>query len=282
MFGHQPFFFDTMTRHVKAFGKMFDDIHIERTNSAGEVVQLIKVPLTYAPKQKIMLRADVDPDATKETAIILPHMSFMLLPGFEYDGTRRSPPLEKYVALDGDDANKFKRQYVAVPYNFRFQLSVYVNHVSDGNKIVEQILPFFTPDWTLNMPFCEETGIYFDVPFTLEGVECDDQHWGEKFTDRRVLVWNLTFHVKSYFLGPVKSKPIIKIAYERFMFGSPTANSDIIGNTDIAATISVYPGMDANGAATSNSAVTVDRDIIYATNSYGYIETFDSSVVDFE
>lgn len=278
MLGHEIFNFNTIDRMAIAFGTLFDDIRINRTNSSNTTTQVIQVPLTYAPKNKLLLRANVDPDATKPAPVTLPHLAYQIMPPFQYDGDRKLPPLEKYVALDPDNANKLRRQYVPVPYNLTMELYVYANHITDGNKIVEQILPFFTPDWTVTVQFCELTDIKFDVPITLTGVSMDDNHWDGSMTERRVLVWTLSFLVKTYFLGPVRSKPIIKFANERFLIApDASSNTDVVANTDIIATVQVKPGMDANGAATSNASITVDANTIYATNTYGYIETFSNN-----
>jgi len=271
--GHPTFFFNTKERMVIAFGRLFDGVHIERSN--GTVNQLVRVPLTYAPKNKLLLRADQDPDNLKTAAVELPHMAFEVTSDFIYDSSRKLPPLERYVHLDPTDSNKFRRQYVAVPYNLHFNLYVYINHISDGAKIVEQILPFFTPDWTLNIEFIPETKLAFDVPVVLQNVSMDDDHWDGSFTQRRVLVWTLSFVMKTYFLGPIKSKPIIKFAYERFVIDP--AGSEEISNGDILAQAQVHPGMLANGSPTSNSSLTVDPNTIYATNTYGYVENYSAN-----
>lgn len=273
LMGHAPFFFNTKERMVIAFGRLFDGIHIERSN--GTTNQLVRVPLTYAPKNKLLFRADQDPDNLKTAAIELPHMAFEVASDFIYDGDRKLPPLERLVNLDTADANKFKRQYVPVPYNLHFNLYVYVNHISDGAKIVEQILPFFTPDWTLSLQFIPEVGLNLDVPIILQSVSMDDNHWDGAFTQRRVLVWTLSFVMKTYFFGPIKSKPIIKFAYERFVIDP--AGSEEISNGDILAQVLVQPGMMANGSPTSNAALSVDANTIYATNTYGYVETYSAN-----
>lgn len=263
---------------VIAFGRIFEDMKIERFDAQKNVTQVIRVPLTYAPKNKLLLRADQDPDALKTAAVELPHMAFEISPNFEYDGSRKLSPLEKFVRLDMNDANRMKREYVPVPYNMTMNLYVYANKIKDGNKIIEQILPFFTPDWTLNIEFVPDMNLSFDVPIILTNLSLDDAHWDGNFTDRRVLVWNLSFLMKTYFLGPVKSKPIIKFPKTRFIIApDASSNNDVIANTDILAQINTHPGMTSNGEPTSNAAISVDPNVIYATNTYGYIESFSSN-----
>ena len=268
MFGHLPYYYETIDRHVIAFGSLFDEVRIERTNSNGTLGQVIRVPLTYAPKNKLLLRTDVDNDATKTAAVELPHMAFQLLPSFAYDGSRRLTHLEKHNTLNKTNPNHLKTHYVPVPYNLQMELYVYVNKITDGNKIIEQILPFFTPDWTVNIEFIRDTNLTFDVPIILESVEMDDSHWDNNFTERRVLIWTLRFLIKTYFIGPIRSKPIIKFQHERLML----EDSDVP-----AGEIITTPGMDANGNPTSNSAITVDPNIIYANNNYGYVVRYNSN-----
>ena len=280
MFGHDIFDFETIDRHIIAFGKLFSDMRIRRRDPNGTVEQVLRVPLTYAPKNKLLLKADVDQDATKTAAVELPRMAFQLMPNMQYDGSRKLTNLNKMVWLDSEQPNHLKREYVPVPYNLNMELYVYVNHITDGNKIVQQILPFFTPDWTVNILFVDETGLTFDVPIILTSVEMDDSHWGDTFTERRVLIWTLAFEIKTYFLGPVKSKPIIKFAKERVALTSN--NLPLDDTSDIVSQITVSPGLDSAGNPTSNSSATIDQNIIIATDDFGYIETFQEGRVIYE
>ena len=46
----QQFYHETMRKVVVAFGTMFNNIQLVRTNNAGEVTQTMKVPLAYAQR----------------------------------------------------------------------------------------------------------------------------------------------------------------------------------------------------------------------------------------
>jgi hypothetical protein len=264
-----------------AFGTLFNEIYFHRFGDDGSIAQIVRVPLTYAPKDKLLLRAAADPDATKEMAITLPRMAFELIPPFSYDGTRKLSHLTKYVMKDETQPNKLKRQYIPVPYDLTYNLYVYANNIEDGNKIIEQILPFFTPDWTLSINIIPEMDVTLDIPIVLSGVTLEDKYDGN-FIDRRVLVWTLTFTMKTYFFGPIKSKPIIKFAFERFIVPPVgTDTSAAVANSDILQTIQVSPGLDANGNPTSNAAITVDANTIYVDDDFGFIETFSSGPITF-
>ena len=279
MIGNPIFYHSTIRKSVVAFGHLFDDISIQRTNANNVVQQIIRVPLTYAAKNKLLLRADQDPDATKDDAIVLPRMAFEMLPPFSYDGSRKLPALEKYAHKHDTIPNKLRRQYVPVPYDINFNLYIYVNNLEDGNKIIEQILPFFTPDWTISMNLITDMDLTFDVPIVLRSVSPDDTHFDGQFNQRRVMIWTLSFVMKTYFLGPIKNKPIIKFAHERIFFADNV--TDAVGNTDAVGEIIVSPGLDANGDATSNASITVDANVIFVDDDYGYIESFSSGPISF-
>ncbi len=276
MLGNPPYYFHTLRRMVIIFGTVFNDIIIHRTASNGAINQVIRVPLTYAPKNKLLVKADIDNDSQKPIAMTLPHMAFEMMTDISYDGGRKLPGLNKFVIKDNDAPNKLKRQYVGVPYQIPFNLYVYANHIEDGNKIIEQILPMFTPDWTVETEIIPEMGIKLDIPITLQGgIQLEDKFDG-KFTDRRILIWTLPFMMKTMFYGPIKSKPIIKFANENFYFESPIANNSPEG------VLAVRPGLDANGAPTSDANVSVDANTIFIDDDYGYVETFSSGPIQFE
>ena len=164
-----------MRKYVILFGTLFNDIHITRTNSAGVTVDLLKVPLSYAAKEKMLARLENDPEIQRQTAILLPRMSFEMT-GLSYDQSRKLNTLGRIAVKDATNANKLKYQYNPVPYNFDFKLSVYVKNAEDGTKIIEQILPFFTPDWTATVNLIPEMNVHMDIPIILNNVSVEDSY----------------------------------------------------------------------------------------------------------
>lgn len=266
MFGHGPYYFSTIRKMVSYFGNCFNDIHVTRTDADNNVIQVLKVPLTYAPKDKMLARVDSDPEIQRKTAITLPRISFEMV-GLSYDGTRKLNSIGKNVKKDNDDANKFRRQYNPVPYNFDFNLYVYVKNTEDGTKIIEQIVPFFTPEWTATVNLIPEMNVAMDIPIVLQSINYDDMYDGA-FDQRRVILWTLGFTVKGWFYGPVVSKPIVKISKTQFFF--PTEGT-ITGNSDIVGRITVKPGLDANGNPTTSSNNSVAYGQIEVDDDFGYI-----------
>lgn len=275
MFNHGPFYFSTIRKMVTYFGTCFNDIQITRTNSSGTVLQLLKVPLSYAPKDKMLTRVDVDPAIQRQTAIVLPRMSFEMV-GINYDNSRKLITSGRTVVKDDSNANKLKRQYNPVPYNFNFNLYIYVKNAEDGTKIIEQILPFFTPEWTATINLIPEMNISMDVPIVLNSIGTQDTYDGS-FIERRAIVWTLFFTIKGYLYGPIVSKPIIKIANTQFFVppgGSQANLSSAVSNTDVIGRITVKPGLLANGSPTSNAELSVNTSIIEVDDDYGFtIET---------
>ena len=270
MFGH-TWYFSTMRKYVILFGTLFNDIHITRTNAAGVTVDLLKVPLSYSAKEKMLSRLETDPEIQRQTAILLPRMAFEMT-GISYDQQRKLNTLGRIAVKDATNPNKLKYQYNPVPYNFDFKLSVYVKNAEDGTKIMEQILPFFTPDWTATVALIPEMNVNMDIPIILNNVTVEDSYDG-KFEDRRALIWTLDFTLKGYIYGPVKKSNIIKFANTTFYIPDPN-NTDIakaVGITSPNDRVTVAPGLDANGDPTSNASISIDRNLIEASDDFGYV-----------
>jgi hypothetical protein len=260
-----------MRKYVILFGTLFNDIHITRTNSTGQTTHLLKVPLAYAAKEKMLTRLDNDPDIQREAAVILPRMSFVM-EGVSYDASRKLNTLGRIAVKDTTNANKLKYQYNPVPYNFNFKLYVYVKNAEDGTKIIEQILPFFTPDWTSTVALIPEMSINMDIPVVLNNITVEDSYDGN-FKDRRALIWTLDFTLKGYIYGPVKKSGIIKFANTTFYIPENNISdlSDAVGVSSPNDRVTVAPGLDANGNPTSNAQLTISRNLIEADDDFGFV-----------
>jgi hypothetical protein len=271
MFSSTPFYFSSIRKYIILFGTLFNNIHITRINSEGEVTLVEKVPITYGPKEKMLARVVQDPNIDRQTAVYpLPMLSFEMT-GFNYDGSRKLQTVNKIAVINPDDKAKNKYQYSPVPYNIGFRLSVLVKNAEDGNKIVEQILPYFTPDWTTSVHLIPEMNVTMDIPVILNSVNIEDVYEGD-FRDRRSLVWNLDFTLKGYLYGPVKTAKIIKFSNTEFFVSNTTPI--LANNTNpIAVTIQVQPGLLANGSPTSNSNLSIPVTEITATDDYGFVTT---------
>ena len=209
MLGTQ-FYHETMRKIVVSFGTLFNNIQIVRKNSAGTIVQSMKVPLAYGPQQKFLARLNTDPSLASKVAVTLPRLGFEMT-GITYDPTRKLNRVQKFrkVKSSTDDSNKLDTQYMPVPYNINFTLYAMAKNSDDALQIVEQILPYFQPDYTLTINDMADMGIKRDVPIILNDVSYEDNYQGD-FTERRAIIYTLAFTSKFYLYGPVTSSSVIK------------------------------------------------------------------------
>jgi len=209
MLGNTPFYNRTIRKVVVAFGTIFNDIQLVRYTKDGLTAkEVTKVPLSYGAKEKYIARITSDPNLTKSISTILPRISFDLV-GMEYDSNRKQmSTLQNFAA---NNSTRFNSQYAPIPYNFEFSLSIYVRNTEDGTQILEQILPFFTPDFTVTVDFISRMDQVYDMPIILNSVTPSTDYEGD-FSTTRMIMWDLTFTAKSYIWPAVKTSKIIRQA----------------------------------------------------------------------
>ena len=212
MFG-EHFYHKQIRNTVIAFGTIFNNINIKRLDSSGNPLQNIKVPLSYSPKEKFLARLDQQEDLTGDdssVAITLPRMAFDIV-GYSYDPSRKLNKNQRLGKVTTNaDTSKLNTQYSPVPYNVNFQLNVFTATSDDGLQIIEQILPYFQPDYTVTMI---QDSTYMDtkrdIPFILGDVSYDDSYTGS-LTSLRRITYTLSFTAKIYLYGPISTTAIIK------------------------------------------------------------------------
>lgn len=269
MLGH-TFYHGTLRKYVTLFGTLFNDVYINRSDSVHSVTNSIKVPLTYAPKEKVLSRLESDPELNKPVAMVLPRMAFEITT-MSYSPTRKLPTIGKNRKIDTTNPDMLKYSYNPVPYDISFSLYIMVKNQEDGTQILEQILPYFTPEWTTTINLIPELGIIQDIPLVLINVTPQDTYEGD-YSERRVITWTLDFIMKGYFYGPVRKQGVITLANTNFFDASSYEKiGDAVGNLDNIDKVSVEPGLTSNGTATSNASLSVDRNEITANSQYGYI-----------
>ena len=264
------------------FGSLFSDIIIIRPGGENADDQIIKVPIEYSPKEKMLARVEGDPNIDRPYSLLLPRMGFEMR-GFRYDGQRKLNTINQIVKKVEGDKNKLNYQYGPVPWDINFSLYIYVKNAEDGLKIVEQILPWFTPAWVTTVNLIPEMDEIRDIPVTLTGVSQEDRYTTD-FKTRRMLIWTIDFVLKGYIYGPIKKTGIIKIANTSFYIANTTPIRDSVGNVDIAERMIIWPGLNANGdPVTYDGPPPVDPTLealpyteIEADDDFGYIETYES------
>jgi hypothetical protein len=216
------FYHEILRRTVISFGSLFNNITIKHKNSSDEVVSSIKVPLAYGPTQKFLARLNQSPDLNKPVQITLPRMSFEFT-GLTYDSTRKSTTTQTFTSKLASDTKETKKVYLPVPYNMQFELSIMSKLNDDALQIIEQILPYFQPAYTMSVELADIINEKRDVPVVLENITMQDDYEGD-FTTRRVLIYTLRFTVKTYLFGPISSatKDIIKKTTISYIAGDTT------------------------------------------------------------
>jgi len=207
MLGTQ-FYHETIRKIVIAFGTMFNSIDLVRKDNSGAVTQIMKVPLAYGPREKFLVRLREDADLTKQVAITLPRIGFEIK-DLSYDPARKLSRVQKFKKVKGANTKQLDTQYMPVPYNLDFELYIMAKQSDDALQIVEQILPYFQPDYTLTINDMSDMGIKKDVPIILNSISYEDNYDGD-FVSRRALIYTMSFTTKFYLYGPVTSSKVIK------------------------------------------------------------------------
>ena len=288
MLGH-TFYHQHLRKYVIVFGTLFNDIIVQRKDNAGNIVQDIKAPLAYAPKEKALARIDADPDLSKKVGMVLPRMSFEMT-SINYAPERKLNKIHRNVSALSDDKAKLYAAYNPVAYDIGFELNIYTRYAEDSTQILEQILPFFTPEWSVTMTLIPEMNWKQDIPIVLQGVSMQDTYDGD-FETRRALIHTLNFTLKGYLWGPIRKSGIIKTANvmthvdtSAIYANSHPANT-VIANVNVTDTSSsgyylhsrttTTPGLLANGSPTSNASLSVGIANIDEDDDYGYIHNFE-------
>ena len=203
----QKFYHSSIRKAVIAFGNLFNNIMIDRKDENNNVVQTLKVPLSYAPSQKFLAIVEQQVvSGERSFQIILPRMAFEMT-SINYDPSRRVSLVQQNRAVN-TTSTTLNAQFAPSPYNIQMSLYIYVKNQDDGLQIIEQILPYFNPDFNLSLNSIPELGIKNDLPIILNNISYDDQYEGD-FTQRRAIIWTLDFTLKLNFFGPINKQQII-------------------------------------------------------------------------
>ena len=206
MLGTQ-FYNQAVRKTVISFGTLFNNIELKKTVD-GQVLETEKVPLAYGPKQKFLYRLQGNPTDGRKVAITLPRIYFEMT-GIDYDASRKTPATQKYKTIINDNGNEVRTQYVPVPYNISFEVGILCKSQDDGLQILEQILPFFQPSFSMSLKFIPDMDEVRDVAVVLNSVDFDDD-WEDDFSTRRSITYTMQFTAKSYIYGPYTKADVIR------------------------------------------------------------------------
>lgn len=252
----QYFYHQHIRRAVTVFGTLFNNIRITRRDGSNNIIQSQKVPLSYGPTQKFLTRIRAEGNLSDpKLAVKLPRMSFEIT-SIAYDS---SVGLQKGLGrcLPQTEPRKQKNVFMPAGYNLSFELSILSKQTDEALQILEQILPYFQPDYTVTV---NEVGNQFklDMPFVLNGVTMNDDYEGD-FTNRRTIIYSLTFDTKVRFYGPIIDKGGV-------ILQTRTNVSD--------------PDMTASGEPYEVSQFTIDPDTATRDDEFTIAEEFDIKIPD--
>jgi len=224
------FYNEIFRRTIISFGSLFNDIEIKQEDSSGNINNQFRVPLAYGPTQKFLARINQQPDLNKSVSLSLPRMSFEFI-GLTYDPSRKVTQTQKFKKALTSNKTSIQTAYMPVPYNMEFELAIMTKLNDDMLQIIEQILPYFQPAYTMSVNLVESIGEKRDIPVTLESISMSDDYEGD-FSARRALVYTLRFSAKTYLFGPVASAnaDIVKkvsIGYVAGSTGTGTPQRDL-------------------------------------------------------
>ncbi len=287
------YYHEIIRRTSAAFGTMFNNIYIRHQNEEGEDFSYIKVPISYGPIQKFLSRIEQKPDLRNRVAITLPRMTFEI-GQLNYDVSRKSSSLQTFNTLVGP--NKTPRQlYMPVPYNLPFELTIATKYNDDMFQIIEQILPFFRPEFNLSINLSSTIGEKRDVPLILQGISPFQDDYEGNYDTRRFITTKLNFVAKIFFFGPVDTDNdgnIIKkvqvdyytdtnrnsASRQRRYIVTPRATKDY--NNDNTTTIAQDISTNITKFLVSDSTSLVEKSYIQINNENMYIKSIDGNTIE--
>ena len=228
MLNNNVFYHGIIRKSIVAFGRLFSDIYIDRKQGdsvTGTTVQRLQIPLAYAPKEKWLVRIEQDPSLENNTYVSLPRMSFEII-GYSYDPTRKMNRMQQLKC--GDGSGSVSTMYTPVPYNLDLSLYILTKTQEDGLQIIEQILPTFTPEYTMTINAVPDMNVKIDVPIVLNSVSVQDEYDGD-FQTRRFVTHTLNFQMKINLFGPVGGQNVIQ-----------TVNANVGENEDFSSPNRIY------------------------------------------
>lgn len=254
-----PFYNATTRKLIAVFGTLFNNIVIYREDNEGTEQKRFLVPIAYGPVQKFLAMLQRDPEKTQKSAITLPRISFEIS-SMNYDPTRKLNNLQivKSSSVEG------KQLYAPSPYNIDFTLSIMAKYSEDAVKILEQILPFFKPDWNSSVKLLEEfPDLKVDIPIILNSISNEEVYEGA-FEERRVVLWTLNFTMKAVYFGPSRDEgKVIKFVKVNM--------HESLDSTTPSESVIVRPGLTANGEPTTDSDESIPYQEIEFLDDWGVI-----------
>ena len=277
------FYHEILRKTIISFCTLFNGLTIKHKDSDDDTTSVIKVPLAYGPTQKFLARLEQSPDLNKAIQITLPRMSFEFQ-GLTYDPTRKVTTTQTFLSGASADKASEKKTYMPVPYNMQFELSIMCKLNDDALQIVEQIVPYFQPAYSLAVDLVSTIGEKRDIPVTLENITMDDQYEGD-FSTRRVLLYTLRFSAKTYLFGPVSSTTtdIIKKVSIGYIAAESSGKNSRTGGRDVTYSVTPRATKNYDGIVATNLTNDISlEDRVFEVNSGSALTVNKYIVIDNE
>lgn len=261
MLSGEYYYHTLLKKYVIYFGSLFNDIVINRTDANDIIVGTTTVPISYGPRQKFIARLDQDPNADRPIAITLPRMSFEIT-SIKYDAGRKLNAQQKIIRSNPINSNELNYVYTPVPFNIAFTLGIYSKNIEDNLQIIEQILPYFTPEWTSSVILIPDMDIRMDIPVILENVAMSDKYEGPLETPRYILN-TINFVMKGLLYGAERNTGVIKRININIMAGNGKFNDLYVVSNSNPAFIKGDIVYQDNGRR-----MIAKGEVVYSTDSY--------------
>lgn len=265
----QTWYFGLIRKYVTIFGTLFNDILINRVDSSDNTTKTIKVPIAYGPKERYLTRQSQNDDLLRPVSLVYPRMAFEIT-DIRYDSDRKLSTIGKSTTGSSNKGN-LHTQNNPVPYNISFRLSIIARNSDDALRIVEQIIPYFTPNLNVSANLIAEMNYgNITLPLTLNDVGQEELYEGD-FTSKEYIIWTLDFTLKAFLYGPTNESKVIKEIFVNFKIPDGDITTSAIATTETEEHIYIRPGKTAGNTATSNAAASVAVANINSTDAYGFI-----------
>jgi len=257
---------EIIRKTIIGFGTLFNQIYIRHYDkNDSNIVDELRVPISYGPKQKFFARLSEQSELNKQIAVTLPRMSFEMV-SLSYDASRKAGITQTFKASDGP---KLKKVFMPVPYNIGFDLSIYCKLNDDALQIVEQILPCFQPAFNLTIDLVNSIGEKRDIPIILNNVSFQDDYEGD-FSTRRALIYTLSFTAKTYLFGAISESGdglIRKVQVDTY-----SGTNQISAKREMRYTVVPKAVEDLNNDGIISS---IDDALLGPDDNFGFSETFE-------
>ena len=266
------FYNQSIRKIIVGFGDIFSNITLVRYNPDDSEQERFVIPIAYASKERYVMRLEEDANLDKKVQMSLPRIAYELN-GISYDSTRKQNTNVK--TFGNKSSGGISSIYNPVPYNFDFSLYIMVRNIEDGTQVIEHILPYFTPDYTIKINMLPELGIIKEIPIVLNSTNYEVDYEGDRDQETRKIIWTLNFTAKGYIFGSISDNiGLIKTSITN-IYNNITSSDIVKFNMNAGGVGSyqigeiAYQGYSINSSIASGKVVDWKNNVLYMTNVQG-------------